>query len=305
MERKTPLLGGIEAGGTKFVCAIGTSSPDVREEIRFPTSDPVSTLAKAINWFQDQESVHGVIASIGVATFGPADVNPASPNFGHILDTPKESWTGADIVGPIKSAFPSASVVFDTDVNAPAMAEVRWGAAQGLEHVVYLTVGTGIGGGAVVGGRAVHGALHPEMGHILIPRDLSLDPFEGCCPFHGDCFEGLASGTAMGKRWGQPAETLPPDHEAWDLEADYLAAGVINLTCTLSPQRIILGGGVMLQEQLFPVIRQKVAERLGGYLGSVPELADLDSYIVPPGLGNRAGIFGAFLLAELGLAVAT
>jgi fructokinase len=184
------------------------------------------------------------------------------------------------------------------DVNAAALAEWRWGAGQGVGSLIYLTVGTGIGGGALIDGRLVHGLVHPEMGHMLIPHDLALDPFPGSCPFHGDCLEGLATGVAMEQRWGMRAEELPPDHPAWGLEAEYLAAGLVNLILALSPERIILGGGVMGQPHLFPLIREKVVTKLAGYVASPAISEDIDRYIVPPGLGKRSGVLGAIALAE-------
>jgi fructokinase len=187
---------------------------------------------------------------------------------------------------------------FDTDVNGAALGEWRWGAGQGLDTFIYLTIGTGIGGGAMVNGRLAHGLIHPEMGHIRLPRDPAVDPYTGHCPYHGDCFEGLACGPAIGDRWGQPAYELPDDHPAWDLEAHYLALALVNFICTLSPQRIIMGGGVMDQKQIFPFMRQKVQTLLNGYVQSPRILEEIDSYIVPPGLGNRAGVLGAIALAQ-------
>jgi fructokinase len=187
---------------------------------------------------------------------------------------------------------------FDTDVNGAALGEWRWGAAQGLDTFIYLTIGTGIGGGGLVNGKLMHGLLHPEMGHIPLPRDSAVDPFQGGCPFHGDCFEGLASGPAMEKRWGQKAETLPPDHPAWDLEAHYIALALQSLICTLSPQRIIIGGGVAQQPQILPLVRQKTQAALNGYVQSPAILEDIDTFIVPPALGGRAGVLGAIALAQ-------
>jgi fructokinase len=189
-------------------------------------------------------------------------------------------------------------VAFDTDVNGAALGERQWGAARGLDTFVYVTVGTGIGGGGMAGGRLLHGLVHPEMGHMRIPHDLSADPFPGHCPFHRDCLEGLASGPAIEARWGRPARELPPDHPAWGLEAEYLAAMAVNLTTVLSPQRIVLGGGVMEQPQLFPRVRRRVRELLAGYLRSPAILEEIDRYIVPPGLGGRAGVLGALALAR-------
>jgi fructokinase len=288
-----PLWGGIEAGGTKFVCAIG-SGPDDLIETRFPTTTPAETLARAIAFFRAQPSLP---TAIGIGSFGPVDPDPRSPTFGFITTTPKPGWGNTDVAGPLRQAL-GVPVAFDTDVNAAALGEQRWGAAQGLHTFIYLTIGTGIGGGALVEGRLLHGAMHPEMGHIRVPHDRAADPYPGFCPYHGDCFEGLAAGPALERRWGQRAELLPPDHPAWALEAHYIALALTSYILTLVPQRIILGGGVMQQPQLFPLVRREVVALLNGYL-PVPALLDpLAAYLVPPGLGNRAGVLGALALAE-------
>ena len=293
------ILGGIEAGGTKFVCAVGTGPDDVRSEIRFPTTTPEETIGRAIAFFEDQAR-HVELAAIGIASFGPVDPNPASPTFGYITTTPKPGWANADLAGAIGRAL-GLPVGFDTDVNGAALGEYRWGAAQGLDTFLYFTIGTGIGGGGMVGGKLMHGLLHPEMGHMRLPHDWQADPFKGACPFHGDCFEGLAAGPAMNARWGQPAETLPADHPAWKLEAHYIALAMSNFIVTISPQRIILGGGVMSGPHMFPALRSEVLELLNGYVQSPAILQHIDEYIVPPGLGNRSGVLGAFALAEAAL----
>jgi fructokinase len=290
-----PLWGGIEAGGTKFVCAVGTGPDDLRAEVRFPTTTPEETFGRAIRFFQQQEK--GPLTAIGIASFGPVDLNPDSPTFGYITDTPKPDWAHTDFAGRIRRAL-GVPVGFDTDVNVAALGEYRWGAAQGLDTFIYLTIGTGIGGGGMVNGKLIHGLVHPEMGHIRIPHDRDRDPYAGSCPYHGDCLEGLAAGPALEERWGQRGETLPADHPAWPLEADYLAFGLVNIICILSPQRIIIGGGVMQQPELFPLVRRRVQELLNNYL-PVPAILDyIDDYIVPPGLGDRAGVLGAMALAE-------
>jgi fructokinase len=289
------LFGGIEAGGTKFVCAVGTQ-PDDLTETRFPTTLPAETFEQAIDFFQHAGGVDR-LAAIGIASFGPVDPNPASPTFGFITSTPKPGWAHTDFVGAIRRAL-DVPVGFDTDVNVAALGEQRWGAAQGLDNFIYLTIGTGIGGGGLMNGRLMHGLIHPEMGHIFVPHDRQIDPFHGKCPYHGDCLEGLASGPALEARWGQRAETLPDDHPAWDLEAHYLALALANFICTLSPQRIILGGGVMEQPQLLPLVRSKVQKLLNGYVRA-PEILDrITEYIVAPALGKRAGVLGAIALAE-------
>jgi fructokinase len=290
-----PLWGGIEAGGTKFVCAVGTGPDNLRAEVRFPTTTPEETFGRAIQFFQQQEKES--LTAIGIASFGPVDLNPDSPTFGYITDTPKPGWAHTDFAGRIRRAL-GVPVGFDTDVNVAALGEYRWGAAQGLDTFIYLTIGTGIGGGGMVNGKLIHGLVHPEMGHIRIPHDRGRDPYPGSCPYHGDCLEGLAAGPALEERWGQRGEALPADHPAWPLEADYLAFGLVNIICVLSPQRIIIGGGVMQQPQLFPLVRQRVQELLNNYL-PVPAILDhIDDYIVPPGLGDRAGVLGAMALAE-------
>jgi len=291
------LVGGIEAGGTKFVCAVGSGPDDVRAETRFPTTTPEETIGQAIDFFREQREQHGELAALGIAAFGPLDPDPASPTYGYITSTPKPGWTNVDFAGPLARAL-DLPVAFDTDVNGAALAEGRWGAAQGLDTFIYLTIGTGIGGGAMVGGSLLHGLLHPEMGHVRLPHDRQQDPYPGRCPYHGDCLEGLASGPAIAARWGRPAQTLPVDHPAWSLEAHYLALGLVNFIVTLSPQRIILGGGVMEQAQLFPLVRRRVLELLNGYVQSPRLLEQIDMYIVPPALGRRAGVLGALALAR-------
>ena len=274
---------GIEAGGSKFVCASG-SGPEDAEFAEFPTTTPEETIGHIVDFFRSVEPA----AAIGIASFGPIDPNPQSPTFGYITSTPKRAWRNFDFAGTVRRAL-EKPIAFDTDVNAATLAESRWGAAQGLHSFLYVTVGTGLGGGALVDRRLLHGRLHPEMGHILVPHDRERDPFAGNCPYHGDCLEGLASGPAIEARWGQPAHQLPDRHAAWDLEAEYLALGIVNWACTLSPQRVILGGGVMQRQQLFPLVRGRVAELLKGYL-EPPE-------IVPGLLGRRTGVLGALVLA--------
>jgi len=294
---KTPIYGGIEGGGTKFVCAVGSAEGESLAETRFPTTTPEETLNRAIAFFQEQTRLLGPLSGLGIACFGPLDPDIHSPTYGHILATPKAGWAGADVVGALRSALP-VPIAFDTDVNGAALGAWRWGAAQGLSTFLYFTVGTGVGGGAMVEGKLLHGLIHPEMGHIPLPHDYAQDPFPGGCPFHGDCFEGLASGPAMEKRWGQRAENLPADHPAWDLEAHYIARAMQGFICSFSPQRIILGGGVLQQPALLPLVRAKVLAYLNNYVNSEAILEHIDTYIVPPGLGARAGVCGAFALAQ-------
>lgn len=291
------LYGGIEGGGTKFVCAIGNQQGQVLTETRFPTTTPDETLSRAVAFFKEQQETFGQVAALGFACFGPLDPDPTSPTYGHILPTPKPHWTHADVVGPLITEF-GLPIGFDTDVNGAALGEWRWGAAKGLHTFIYLTIGTGVGGGAMVEGKLLHGLLHPEMGHIALPHDFNKDPFEGNCPFHKDCFEGLCSGPALEKRWGQRAETLTPEHPAWELEAHYIALAMQTYICTLSPQRIIIGGGVPQQPQLLPLVRQKTLALLNGYVQSPAILEHMDNYIVSPGLGPYAGVVGAIALAQ-------
>jgi fructokinase len=288
------LFGGIEAGGTKFVCAVGDGSGEIMDQVRFPTTTPAETIGKAIFFFERQPKK---INAIGIGSFGPVDPHPESPNYGYITTTPKQGWANTNILGEIQSAL-KVPCGFDTDVNAAALGEHRWGAALGLDTFVYLTIGTGIGGGAIAEGHLLHGLMHPEMGHIYIPHNQENDPFKGICPFHGDCLEGLASGPAIEARWGQPGESLPDDHPAWELEAHYLALGLVNIINALSPQKIILGGGVMRRTVLFPLVRREVRDLLGGYIQAPEILHQIENYIVPPALGERSGVLGAIALAE-------
>ncbi|HOD44194.1 MAG TPA: ROK family protein [Anaerolineaceae bacterium] len=293
---KPVLYGGIEGGGTKFVCAVGTGPEDIQAEIRFPTTTPAETMERTIDFFRQYPE----ISAIGLACFGPLDPNPLSPTFGQILPTPKPGWTGANLVGMLKQAF-HLPVGFDTDVNGAALGEYHWGNGRGLDVFMYLTVGTGIGGGVFVNGSLLHGMIHPEAGHLPMPHDLVRDPFPGICPFHQDCFEGLATGVAMEKRWGQPAATLPPDHPAWDLEAHYIAHAMTSYIYILSPQRIILGGGVGQRDDILKLVQEKTRAYLNGYVQSPAVLEHMDAYIVHPGLGNRSGVVGALALAQQAL----
>jgi len=289
----TTLYGGIEAGGTKFNCIIASGPDEILTEARFPTTTPEETIGNVIAFFKKNSPV----ASIGIACFGPLELNPLSDKFGYITSTPKQGWANTNIRGWIQQEL-GVPVGIDTDVNAAAAAEGLWGACQGLDNFVYFTIGTGIGGGAIVNGKMLHGLVHPEMGHIVLAHDLEEDPFPGSCPFHKDCFEALATGPSMNKRWGQPAETLPPNHPGWALEAKYISLAMQSIICTLSPQRIVLGGGVMQQSHLFPLIHQKTREVLNNYVQSPMILEHIEDYIVAPGLGTHSGMFGALALAQ-------
>jgi fructokinase len=300
MNHNSTLYGAIEGGGTKFICAVGSGPNAIHAEARFATTTPEETMAQVIEFFNQQQEKLGQLSAIGFASFGPLDPDPASPTYGHILPTPKPGWTNSNVVGMLRKEF-DIPIAFDTDVNGAALGEWRWGKAQGLQTFMYLTIGTGIGGGAYVEGKLLHGLVHPEMGHILIKHDMEKDPFEGVCPFHGDCFEGLASGVAIEKRWGMRGALLTPDHIAWDLEVEYIAQALTNYTMTLSPQRIIIGGGVGALEHLLPRVQQRTRELINGYVQSPVILENIESYIVNPGLGNRSGMLGAIALAEQAL----
>jgi fructokinase len=261
-----------------------------------PTRAPEDTLAEVARFFRAFRSKLPVEA-IGIASFGPVDLRIASPRYGHITSTPKLEWRDYDIVHHVGAATGVREIAFDTDVNAAALAEAKWGAGRNLDPLLYLTVGTGIGGGVVANGALLHGLLHPEMGHMRIPRQPS-DSFEGCCPSHGDCFEGLASGTAMAMRWGMPAHDLPRNHEGWVLESRYVAQAVANLILTLSPKRVIIGGG-LTNKLKWAVLRACVQQVINDYLDA-PELkTHVDEYIVRPGLADDSGVLGAIALATL------
>jgi fructokinase len=237
------------------------------------------------------------LRAIGIGSFGPVDLQTGSPTFGYITSTPKVPWRNFDLAGTVRKAC-NLPVGFDTDVNAAALGEAHWGAAQGLTDFLYLTVGTGIGGGALVNGRLLHGLMHPEMGHIRVPHDWTEDPFAGACPFHSDCLEGLASGAAIQARWGVPGTDLPLDHPGWELEAHYLARGLVNLVCILSPRRIVIGGGVLQHPCLLHLVRREFQRLLNGYIESQMVSERIVEYIVPPGLGCHSGVLGALVLAQ-------
>ena len=286
--------GGIEAGGTKWVCAVADLPGQPLRTETFPTTGPAETISRATRFF----AANGPVDVVGVGSFGPIDIRPGSRTWGTITTTPKPGWAHTDVAGPLRERL-GIPVAMDTDVNAAALGEWRYGAATGLDTFCYLTVGTGIGGGAVASGRIVHGLLHPEIGHIRIPHDRGKDPFDGICPYHGDCLEGVASGEAIRQRWGRRGEELSGS-AAWELEAEYLALGAVNLTCALSPERIIIGGGVAKQPTLLPMVRTRLRELLAGYLAA-PELTQPDAverYIAAPQLGDRAGVIGAIELAR-------
>ena len=287
--------GGIEAGGTKFVCVVASGPGHILDEIRYGTTTPAETLERAIQFFQPFVKA-GEIRTLGVGAFGPLDLNPQSSTYGFITATPKPGWSKVDVRGTLQRGL-KIRVALDTDVNVAALGECTWGASQGCNPSLYLTIGTGIGGGYIKDGRSLVGLLHPEMGHVRIPHNRELDPFLGICPFHGDCFEGLASGPAIEKRLGLAGARVPEDDPFWDLEVDYIASALMNYILVLSPKKIILGGGVMQRDFLFPRVRWRVRELLNGYVSSKVLLEKIDSYIVPPELGNQSGSLGAIALA--------
>jgi fructokinase len=294
MPQKSVLYyAGLEAGGTKFVCMVAAGPDDVRAQITFPTTKPEETLGEAVAFFK----AHQPFAGLGIGTFGPCDLNPSSSTYGRLSTSIKPGWKEANMLEPFRQPF-QVPIGIDTDVNAAALGEYTWGAGMGLDAVLYLTVGTGIGGGGVINGRRMHGLFHPEMGHIRLPRISGDDLFVGLCPYHRDCLQGLASGPAMEARWGKQTGELPLDHPAWKMEAHYLALAINNYICTLSPNRIILGGGVMHQKQLFPLIHEEVKRLLNGYIRLPMILERIDEYIVPPALGDWSGVLGAIALAR-------
>lgn len=291
------LFGGIEAGGSKFICAVGTAMGTITHKIVIPTATPDETLPQVIKFFKSIH-INTPLAAIGIATFGPVDLDQESPHYGYITTPPKPGWGYCNILGTIQDAF-NIPVGFDTDVNGAAIGEYRWGAAKNLDTFIYVTVGTGIGAGGMVAGKLMHGLIHPEMGHMFIPQDKSKDNFAGICPFHNNCLEGLASGPAMEKRWDiRTASDLPDKHPAWDLEAHYLALAFTNCVLVLSPQKIILGGGVTKNKQLYPKIRSNMQKLLNSYIKHEKIMQNIDNYVVEPALGKQAGILGAIALAE-------
>lgn len=287
---------GIEAGGTKFVCVLGNENGEVEDRQKIPTETPELTLQSVID-FIAKHACHSPVDAIGIGCFGPVDLKVGSPTYGFITSTPKQIWRNCNIVGAVRAHF-KGPIGFDTDVNAAALGELYWGRGQDCQTLIYLTVGTGIGGGLIFKNQLHHGVMHPEMGHLLIPHDYKQDPFAGVCPNHGDCLEGLASGTALKARWQvQSAMHLPPEHPAWQLESHYLAVALANYILCFSPDRIVLGGGVMGQQQLLPMIRHKTVALLNGYLQNT-SIDHIEHTIVPAGLRQDSGSKGALALAK-------
>ena len=285
--------GGIETGGSKWQCAVGSGPDDVRAAETIQTTTPAETIGRAVAFFERE----GPVEAIGIGSFGPIDQKLSSPTWGHITNTPKPGWAHTD-VGRLIQRRLSVPVAFDTDVNAAALGEHRWGACRGLDTFCYITVGTGIGGGGMAGGKLLHGLLHPEFGHMRIPHDRAADPFDGVCPYHGDCWEGLASGLAIEARWGRPAASLDGDQAVWELEARYLALGLVSVMCVLSPERIVVGGGVAHHDGLLALVRRDVLALMNGYLEATAVSDEIADYITLPQLGMRAGVLGAIALAQ-------
>ena len=288
------VYGGVETGGTWCVCALGGGPREIVAYEQFPTTSPAQTVDRIAGFFE----LNGVPDAIGIGSFGPVDLDPASQTWGHVTTTPKPGWQHTP-VAPVIRARLGVPVRFDTDVNAAALGEHRWGAGAGAPSVCYVTVGTGIGAGLVIDGRPWHGLVHPEVGHMRIPHDALHDAFPGSCPVHRDCWEGLASGPAIAQRWSASPPLLPDDHPAWPLEADYLALGILGIVAVVSPHKVIAGGGVMERPPLLAMVRGRLRELVGGYLETPLLAQDIDRYLVAPGLGDRAGVLGAIALAQL------
>ncbi|MGJ8634414.1 MAG: ROK family protein [Luteolibacter sp.] len=284
------MIAAMELGGTKTVVAVGESDGTLTEEYRYPTTTPEETFEIAVKWFSEK----GTPTAMGIAAFGPIQINPKAEDWGDILATPKPNWSGFSITKALLAAFPDAKITLETDVNAACLAEAKIGAAEGLDNVAYITIGTGIGAGILCDGRLLHGALHPEFGHLIPPRKPG-DEFEGTCPFHGNCLEGMASGPAIEQRWGIPGGELPPEHEAWDTEAWYLAHGIQCLLAITPPERVVIGGGVSQAEGLHEKTGLMVRKLAAGYFPAVNKLP----YVVPPKFEQEAGIRGALMLTGI------
>jgi fructokinase len=297
MSHQPHLIAAIEAGGTKFNVAVGTGPDDLRATTRIDTTDPKTTLRKVMEWLASACRTHGAIKAIGIGSFGPLDLDSSSPTYGYITTTPKPDWSQTALIEPLHGRF-QVPVGIDTDVNAAAIGEYVWGSGRGLDPLVYLTIGTGVGGGVIINGKPLHGMLHPEIGHLNVPAPRTPGVIvDKCnCPFHSSCLEGFISGPAIAARWGIKGQDMSRDHPAWEEVAQTLAYGIANVILTVSPKRIILGGGVMHQAGLIEAVRSQVLRHLNGYVYVPALLQNIDSYIVPPGLGDNAGICGALAL---------
>lgn len=291
------MYGAVEAGGTKFHCAVGRDHTRMLARTTIPTTSPTETFAACLAFFEEATAAHGPISALGIAAFGPLDLDKASPTHGSVLATTKSGWSGAAFRQTFEAAL-GVPVFIDTDVNGAVLAEARYGAAKGCDCAVYVTVGTGIGGGVYVRGAPQHGLVHPEVGHIALPRSPGDEAFDSVCPFHDDCLEGLASGPAIARRAGRPAEELAADHPVWDHEVFYLAHMCRTITCLLSPQKIILGGGVMASRGLLARVQAAFMPIFGDYLPIAARSGGIDNYIVGQTLAGVSGLAGAFALAQ-------
>ncbi|MGN9163956.1 ROK family protein [Tissierellaceae bacterium HCP3S3_D8] len=285
------MLGAIEAGGTKFVCAVSDEDLNIVERTSFFTSYPFETLRKVFDFFDSYED----LKAIGIGSFGPIDINKKSPKYGYVTSTPKPGWKDFNFLGEMKEHY-NIPIGWTTDVNAACLGEYEVGSAIKDNSCIYLTIGTGIGGGAIFNGNFIEGFGHPEMGHIIV-RPHPKDDFKGWCPYHGDCLEGLAAGPSVEKRYGVKAQSLGPDHEIWNILAYYIAQGLVDYTLILRPEKIILGGGVMKQRHILELIKKEFIALLGNYV----EVPPIDQYIVNPSLGDNAGIIGGLILAKQNL----
>ncbi|NJD59376.1 MAG: fructokinase [Anaerolineales bacterium] len=287
--------GGIEGGGTKFICMVASDPGSTIDEVRFVTTTPQETLEQVCAFFTPYIKAQR-IKSIGLGSFGPVDTDPSSPTFGYITTTPKPNWAFTNILGILQGEL-KVPIAIDMDVAASALGEYRWGASRGIDPSLYLTVGTGIGGSYILNGKPLRGLVSLEMGHVYIPHNRQRDPFPGSCPYHGDCFEGLANGPAIHKRFNQFPESLADQDPFWEIEAGYIAYALVNYIFTFPPKKIVVGGGVMHRLFLFDLVRHKVSSLLNNYLNHPTLTGPLDEYIVPPGLGYRSGVLGGIALA--------
>jgi fructokinase len=300
MPRRSVIYIGIEMGGTKVVMAHGTEPDDLSAPVRLLTSGPEATLKSIIDYITKvriHKPIKAPIKSIGIASFGPLGLDPQTKGYGIIQNTPKALWRHTDILAPIRAAHPDLPIGLDTDVNAAALGEQMWGGAEGLRDLIYVTVGTGVGVGIVVNSKPVHGLMHPEAGHIRVIRD-PLDTYCGLCPFHGDCYEGLISGPALLARTGLSGEELAPDDAVFALVGRYLGQLLYTLTLSVSPQRILIGGGVGLNAKVLVTARDELHRLLAGYIEALAERDILDTYIAHASLGDRAGVLGAIVVAS-------
>jgi fructokinase len=288
------VYGGVETGGTWVVCALGTGPDDIVAQETFATGEPGATLERIAAFFERGPRP----AAIGVGSFGPVDLDPDSPTWGYVTSTPKPGWAQTAVATVLRDRL-GVPVHFDTDVTTAAIGEHRWGAAMGAQSVCYLTIGTGIGAGILIDGRPIHGLVHPEPGHLRVPHDRERDPFAGSCPRHGDCWEGLAAGPALAARWNTDPRTLADDHPAWELEADYVALGILAIVLVASPERVVAGGGVLERPGLLATVRTRLIELNAGYLETPMLAEEIGRYVVTPALGDRAGVLGAIALAQM------